>query len=66
MMMKIFLGIIIYLQVFPLQKNKRLLRLEHIMDNLLIFLSKIFPNSKITTCDLDNKNFFFSKYLQQR
>ena len=57
MMMKIFLGIIIYLQVFLYKKTKNV-RLEHIMDNFLIFV-KIFPNSKITTCDLDNKNFFF-------
>ena len=44
---------------FSSTKKQKILEIGTYNGQFANFLSKIFPNSKITTCDLDNKNFFF-------
>jgi predicted O-methyltransferase YrrM len=44
---------------FSSKKKKKILEIGTHDGKFANFLSKIFPNSKIITCDLDDKNFFF-------
>ena len=44
---------------FSSKKKKKILEIGTYDGQFASFLSKIFPKSKITTCDLDDKNHFF-------